>query len=112
MADTAFIVSMSTSSLLMVLLAGYLYYKDQQACKYVKMWENNDMTGTLYCAKPGTVPSDLPFIPQSFSVPAGHSMDLVGVSSIGSRHLNVVGGPNTVTGLSPPTTSIISLAVA
>ena len=53
------------------------------------MWQGKDMTGAMYCATPGTVPSDLPFVPQSFSVPPGLSMDLVGVSAAGSRHIQV-----------------------
>ena len=115
MADTTFMLCSCSCTVLIALVAAYIYMKTKNTCEYVSMWSNNDMTGTLYCAKPGTLPSDLPFVPQSFSIPAGHGIDLVGVSSTGSRHVSAatsVGGQaNTVSGLSPLTTSVVSLTV-
>lgn len=117
MADGMFIVSLSGCTLVAILVAACLYYQEKNACKSVRMWQANDMTGTMYCAAPGTVPSDLPFVPQSFSVPPGRGMDLVGVTTAGSRHINIstastADEANTITNLSPDTTSVVSLTVA
>lgn len=48
---------------------------DAPACAGVLLYSGKTVgSGDQYCAKPGTGPSDLPFVPQSFLIPQGSTL--------------------------------------
>ena len=89
-------------------------------CPGVVLWSGQGLgMGQGYCAKPGTGPSDLPFIPQSFFIPAGSSMGfkLTGATTAnngtGSITLSLTGNATSEASIVSPSTitQVTSFAV-